>query len=207
MIITGAGGFAAEVLDILYRQRVADIVFYDDVSAGGPELLFDRFPILRNAAEAVDYFKNVDNRFVLGTGVPAHRRLLSEKMTGLGGLLTSVVSEDARIGSFNNTILEGGSIMQGVIITNGITVGKGCLINWNTTIGHGTRIGNFCDISPGVHISGGCVIGNCCSLGANAVILPRIKIADQVIIGASGLVVSDITASGTYVGIPIKKIK
>jgi hypothetical protein len=66
----------------------------------------------------------VDNRFVLGTGIPAHRKLLADQMLGFGGVLTSVISDDARIGSFGNALLEGVSIMQGVVITNGISVGR-----------------------------------------------------------------------------------
>jgi sugar O-acyltransferase (sialic acid O-acetyltransferase NeuD family) len=207
MIIAGAGGFAIEILEVIYKQGITDIAFYDDVNPVAPDFLFDQFPVLKNANAAAMHFAQIDKRFVIGTGSPGIRKHLADKLTQLGGTLTSVISSDARIGSFGNLVNEGVSIMQGAIITNNIKIGKGSLINLNTTIGHGSTIGDFCDLSPGVRISGNCRIGGFCTLGSNAVVLPNIKICDHVTIGASGVVNMNISEQGTYVGIPVKKIK
>lgn len=53
---------------------------------------------------------------------------------------------------------------------------------------------------------GSVVIGKYCFVGAGVVIIPGIKICDEVIIGAGAVVVKDITEPGTYAGVPAKKI-
>lgn len=48
------------------------------------------------------------------------------------------------------------------------------------------------------------VLGNNVFLGANAVILPGVKIVDNVIIGAGAVVTKDISESGVYAGNPAR---
>lgn len=48
------------------------------------------------------------------------------------------------------------------------------------------------------------VLGNNVFLGANAVILPGVKIVDNVIIGAGAVVTKDIAESGVYAGNPAR---
>ena len=43
-------------------------------------------------------------------------------------------------------------------------------------------------------------------LGAGAVIADKIIVCSNSVIGAGAVVVSDITTSGTYVGVPAKRI-
>ena len=50
------------------------------------------------------------------------------------------------------------------------------------------------------------VLGNNVFLGANAVILPGIKITDNVIIGAGAVVTKDIVEGGVYAGNPAKHL-
>ena len=52
-----------------------------------------------------------------------------------------------------------------------------------------------------------CTIGNNVFIGTNAVIREGVKIVDNCIIGAGAVVLKDIIESGTYVGLPAKKIK
>ena len=48
-------------------------------------------------------------------------------------------------------------------------------------------------------------IGNRVSIGTNATILP-VSICDDVVIGAGSVVTKDITESGTYAGVPARKM-
>jgi len=205
MIIIGAGGFAKEVLEIVYRQYgKEDIRFYDDYTVEGPRLLYDKFPVITSLEEAAGYIQKNSARFVLGLGNPLYRYALHRKFVGIGGIPFSIISDDAMIGSFGNSIGEGVTIMQGVKITNSVHIGAGCLINLNCTIGHGSRIGDFCELSPGVHISGHCETGDFCNIGTNAVLLPGIKLGKNVIIGAGAVVTTNMPDNVTAVGIPAR---
>ncbi|HEX9513598.1 MAG TPA: acetyltransferase [Puia sp.] len=205
MIIIGSGGFAKEVLEIVYRLFPnEDINFYDDVTEGRMPLLYDRFPIITSLKAAADYFKKNSPQFVLGIGNPTARHALYRKFIEIGGIPTAVISPDVMIGSFGNTIDDGVTIMQGVKITNSVHVGKGCLINLNCTIGHDTRIGDFCELSPGVHISGNCQMGDYCSMGTNATLLPGKKLGKNVIVGAGAVVTMDLPDNVKAMGIPAR---
>lgn len=83
--------------------------------------------------------------------------------------------------------------------------GFGIVINPNAQIGEGTviqhrvTIGEIDGCSP--------IIGRNCYIGAGAIIIGGITIGDNVKIGAGAVVVTDIPANTTAVGVPAKVIK
>jgi sugar O-acyltransferase (sialic acid O-acetyltransferase NeuD family) len=208
MLIIGAKGFAKEVLEVLNQLGQLDYVaFYDDVTDGLPDTLYDQFPIITRANQALNYFENISNKFTLGLGDSITRYKMFKKMQSLGGVLSSTISPYAVIGHYGVIIQDGCNIMTGTVITNDISIGTGCLINLNCTIGHDVTIGKFVELSPGVAISGGCKIGNFCTIGTNATVLPKINIGNNVIIGAGAVVTKDIPDNCLAVGVPAQVIK
>lgn len=208
MIIIGAKGFAKEVLEVLHQlNQMTNVVFYDDVNMDMPEILYNKFPILKSFSEVELYFKEVDNKFTIGIGNPVLRKNLYDKFTSFGGQFVSTISPKASIGHFGNIIEEGSNIMTGTVITNDITIKKGVLINLNCTIGHDCVIGEFVEMSPGVHVSGNCTIGDYSVLGTNATVLPKVLIGRNVIVGAGSVVTKDVPDNSLVVGVPaiIKK--
>ncbi len=205
MIVVGAKGFAKELLEVLIQlNKIKNLAFFDNVTKDVPKLLYNKFPILTSEEEVKIHFKNIDNKFALGIGEPQNRVVLTTLFQKLGGSLESIISSKATIGSFNNQIGIGSTIMTGTIITNDVQIGEGCLVNLNSTIGHDTIIGNFCELCPGVHISGNVQIGNGCFIGTGAVILPGIKIGANTIIGAGSLVTKNIPENSVAFGNPAR---
>lgn len=203
MLIVGAKGFSKEVLEVLYQDNIHEnVVFYDDISTGLSEKLYDRFRILRNIDEAKLYFEKISNEFTVGIGNPFLRYELSKKFIQAGGVYTSTISPKASVGHFGSIIGDGCNIMTGAVITNDVSIGKGCLINLNCTIGHDTVIGDFAELSPGVNVSGNCSIGKFSNLGTNSIILPKISIGDNVIVAAGSVVTKDIPDNCMVAGVP-----
>lgn len=208
MLIVGAKGFAKEVLEVLHQlNQTENLVFYDDVNDDIGDFLYDKFPVLKNEAQAIKYFTEVDNRFTIGIGNPVLRYKLYLKFKNLNGIFSSTISCKVAIGNFGNHIENGANIMTGTVITNDVKLGQGSLINLNCTIGHDCILGNFVELSPGVHVSGNCKIGNFSVLGTNATVLPNITIGQNVIVGAGSVVTKDIPDNCLVVGTPaiIKK--
>ena len=208
MLIIGAKGFAKEILEVLYQNNVLEnIVFYDDLNNNLLEKLFDRFPILKNIEEAENYFKTINNQFTIGIGNPILRKKLYEKFSKVGGVYTSTISPKATIGHFGNKIGNGCNIMTGTVITNGVQIGKGCLINLNCTIGHDTILNEFVELSPGVNVSGNCMIGSYSNIGTNAILLPKITIGSNVIVAAGAVITKNVPDNCMVAGMPaiIKK--
>ena len=208
MIIFGAKGFAKEVLEVCLEKEDRDnIVFYDDVSTDLPDKLYNEFKIMRTLKEVEEYFREVDNRFVLGLGGPALREMAWKKFTSIGGQPSSMISSTSRIGSFGVELGEGVNVMLNSVITNDVRIGKGVLINQISSIGHDVDIEDFVEVCPGVVISGRTKIGEFTFLGSNCTILPNISVGSNVIVGAGSVINRDIPNGCTVVGVPGKIIK
>ncbi len=209
MVIIGAKGFAKEVLEVLHQSLhpLSKIAFFDDVNTDLPDLLFGEFRILKNKDDVLNYFNQTDKQFTLGIGGPINRAKLAARFENWGGVLTSVISPKANIGSFNVTLESGLSLMTGTTLTSDIIIKKGSLINLHCTVGHDSTIGRFVELSPGVHVSGRCTIGDYCNLGTNATLLPEITLGENVVVGAGAVVSKDVPSNSVVVGIPAKIIK
>ena len=203
MIILGAKGFAKEILEVFNQLNdLGSIVFFDDVSQDVGDSLYDTFKVVKTLDEAKDYLKNVDSRFALGVGGPKLRKQLSDRFLKAGGELVSVISPKCNIGGFGNTIGIGSSIMTGTVITNDVTLGKGCLINLNCTIGHDSILEDFVELSPNVNISGRCRIGAYTTIGTNAVVIPDVVIGENCLVAAGAVVTRDVPDNCLVAGVP-----
>jgi sugar O-acyltransferase (sialic acid O-acetyltransferase NeuD family) len=208
MLIVGAKGFAKEVLEIVHKNdSVSTVAFYDDVNEDIGDYLYNQYPILKSEAEVKEFFGKFGNEFTIGIGGPNLRRMLYDKFTEIGGDFISTISENAVIGSFGNEIGKGSNLMQNIVLTNDIYIGSGVIINQLASIGHDVIINDFCEICPNVSISGNCEIGEYSFIGTGAIILPKVKIGKNVIIGAGAVVSKDLPDNCVAVGVPAKIIK
>jgi sugar O-acyltransferase (sialic acid O-acetyltransferase NeuD family) len=110
-----------------------------------------------------------------------------------------IMSDDVKIG-------EGSFIGANSILTTNIQIGKHAILNRGNQIGHDCIIGNYFSAMPGAIVSGNVHIGDRVYLGTNSSIIEKKYLLHDIKIGANGVVVKDITSSGTYVGCPVKKI-
>ncbi|MBW1657712.1 acetyltransferase [Flavobacterium quisquiliarum] len=205
MLIIGARGFAKEVLEILNELNDIEILaLYDDINYYQNDILFDKFPILKNLEDASNYFKTIDNRFTIGIGNPILRKKLYEVFKGLGGNLTSTISAKSNIGSFDVNIGIGSNILSGSTVSNSVTIGIGAILYYNSVVTHDCTVGDFVEISPGATILGRCKISDYCHIGANSTILPDLHIGKNVIIGAGAVITRDIPDNSLVIGIPGK---
>lgn len=116
---------------------------------------------------------------------------------------------------FHNTAIKEENIQVGIsnqifaqaYINSLVKIGDNNILNTASILEHEVVIGSHNHISVGAKLCGRVRIGNNCTIGAGAIIIDKISICDNVIIGAGAVVVDNITESGTYVGVPARKIK
>lgn len=205
MLVIGAGGHAKEVLEIIRDGNLEkELLFFDNISLNG-ESNFYSYPILKNFQQVTNLFqKNKD--FVLALGGTNVRFYLAERLTALGGNLLSIISDKAVVSEISYIGI-GANIMPYSGIFGNSILKEGVLVNSFSSVHHDVEIGKFSELSPGCRILGGCKIGEFCVIGSNAVLLPNIRITNQVIIGAGSVVTKNIEEKGVYVGSPARKIK
>lgn len=108
-------------------------------------------------------------------------------------------------------------LLAGVSIGDRVEIGPGLLLNHGHVVIDGTtRIGPFCSIAPfvtiGLNTGGpdvsldGPTIGRFVFIGSGAKILGPVTVGDNARIGANAVVISDVPANATAVGVPARVI-
>lgn len=201
IILLGANGHAKVVIDMLHKQtkEVYDDIFLldDNEKLIGQSIMGHK--VIGPTAECEKY---TDDRFAIAIGNNAIRKMLAQKYD-LDYI--SVIHPAAVIGE-GVTIEKGTVVMAGAVINSGVTIGAHCIVNTGATVDHDCRIANYVHLSPGVHLGGTVSIDEESWMGIGSCCKNNIMIGKQVMIGAGGVVVQDILESGTYVGVPVKKI-
>ena len=107
----------------------------------------------------------------------------------------------------NIVIGDGSFIGANCVITTNVKIGNHAILNRNINIGHDVVIGDCFSAMAGSVVSGNVSIGNNCYMGNNSSIREKTTICNDVVIGMNGSVVKNIDKPGTYVGVPVNKIK
>lgn len=119
----------------------------------------------------------------------------------------SFIDPSAILMDRNIVIGDGSFIGANCVITTNVKIGNHSILNRNINIGHDVVIGDCFSAMAGSVVSGNVSIGNNCYMGNNSSIREKTTICDDVVIGMNGSVVKNIDKPGTYVGVPVNKIK
>lgn len=204
LCIFGTGGFGKEVLgcykDIIEANGVANF----NVCFMVEDEYFSVGEVAGVEVIRLSEFKPDLHNVVIAVGDPLLRRRIVTKLpeeTSYATLIhpTVVISNTVSVGN-------GSVICAGCILTCDITLGVHTHLNLGTTIGHDCVCGDYFTTAPGCNISGNCRIGNNVYLGTAASLREKVQIFDNVVVGMGGIVLKDITKSGTYVGFPVREM-
>lgn len=209
IIIIGAGDFGREVswaIERINQQKPTWnlLGFVDDnCEKAGNEL--DGYPVLGTT----EYLKGIDKEvyLVCSIGTGRVRKLVMERVLTQKNLHLATLVDPAAIVGRNVQIGEGSVICAGAILTISVQTGKCTIINLNCTVGHETVVESYCTLHPGCNISGKVKLGACTDVGTGSKVIQGLSVASGTTLGAGAVVVRDIVESGTYVGVPVKKVK
>lgn len=199
LVIVGAGGHGKVVADIAQENGYTDIAFIDDnpaiVSCGD-------YPMIGGCREAMLH-RNSD--FIVAIGNSAIRRRVQSELVGKGLHIVSLIHPAAVIAS-KVKIGIGTVVMAGAVINPCAEIGQGCIINTCASVDHDCRIGDYVHVSVGAHVAGTVIVGNNTWIGAGATVSNNIRVAADCMIGAGAVVVSNLEKSGTYIGVPARRM-
>ena len=97
--------------------------------------------------------------------------------------------------------------MANAVINPCAKIGRHCIISSAAVVEHDNTIEDYAHISVGAKLGGTVSIGEQTWVGIGAVVSNNISICPRCMIGAGAVVIHDIKESGTYVGVPARKIK
>lgn len=200
VIVIGAGGHGKVIADIIESSGNHVKGFLDDNDdVQGKSVI--GFPVLGKTADYVNY---QDCEFVIAVGNPNVRQKIAE---ALDVKWHTAVHPRAVISKHDVEIGEGTVIMANAVINPSAKVGKHCIINTGAIVEHDNVLEDFVHISPNAALAGTVAVGKATHIGAGAAVINNITIADNCIIGGGAAVIGDITESGTYVGVPARRVK
>ena len=209
LYIIGAGGFGREVAWLVRRineqSPTWNLVGFidDDVRKHGT--LEDGYPVV-GGTELLGS-EQEDTYVVCAVGSAQIRKSIVDKLKVYSKIKYATLIDPSVIISDRVKIGEGSIICAGTIVTVDVVLGKHVIINLDCTVGHDAVIGNFVTMYPSVNVSGMVRVGECVELGTGMQVIQGKKIVEKAIIGAGGVVVKDILDEGTYVGVPVVKVK
>jgi sugar O-acyltransferase (sialic acid O-acetyltransferase NeuD family) len=198
LVIVGAGGHgkvAGEIAELCGRYQK---ILYLDNDAAIKSCL--SYPVMGRVDAWVNY-PEADLFIAIGTN--ATRQKIAQQI-GVERL-TTLVHSTACV-SQHATLGKGCVVMAGAVVGVDSHIGNGCIINTGATVDHECMLADYVHISPGAHLGGQTIVGERSWLGIGSSVVQNATIAADILVGAGGVVIRDLTEPGTYVGLPAKLI-
>lgn len=200
VVIIGASGHGKVIADIIVNSGDKVLGFLDDADdVQGKKII--GFPVLGKIADFDNYR---DCEFVIAIGNPYIRERIANE---LPVKWYTAIHPTAVISSLDVEIGEGTVIMANAVVNPSARIGKHCIINTGAIVEHDNILEDYVHLSPNVTLAGIVKVGKSTHIGAGSCTKQVLNIASDCIIGAGSVIVKDITESGTYVGVPARKIK
>ena len=210
IIIIGAGAFGREVKWLIERINEANdeaqwnvLGFVDDGICKGT--MIDGLSVLGGVDYLFDLAEPI-NLVCAVAGVKARETIILKIIDKANVSFPNLIDPSV-IQSPSVQMGQGNIICASSILSVDIKIEDFVIIDWKCTVGHDAKLESFVTVYPGVNISGCVDVGVRCELGTGTKIVQGLKISNDIVIGAGAVVVRDVSESGTYVGIPVNRIK
>lgn len=155
LLILGAGGHGRVVAEAdELENRWNEIAFLDDRNDVAKVLNHN---IIGKINEYEKFLGQYDYA-VVAIGDNEKRLNLIQKLSKAGYKIPVIIHPRAWVSNYS-TIGEGSVILAGAVVNTNANIGKGCIININSSIDHDSTI------EDGVHVCSGAVVRSMCHIG------------------------------------------
>lgn len=205
VVFIGAGSHSDALLPHLDDTLYEFIGYFDDKDMNERE----GYKILGKIRDISAFLDNnyVDNFFItIGDNVK-RKEIFDSLKDKYYDRLINIISNKSSILSNDSILGRGIFIGHNAFIGSKVKIYDNSIINTGAIVEHHTLIKGHCNISPNATINGFCVLNECVYVGSGSTLIQMMEICQNTIIGAGSVVVKSIFDSGTYVGVPARKIK
>jgi sugar O-acyltransferase (sialic acid O-acetyltransferase NeuD family) len=110
---------------------------------------------------------------------------------------TAFISPSARLGPWC-------VVGPGAVLHSHAVVERGAILNSNCVVEHHAAVRAFAHVAPGAVLGGGAAVGREALVGLGARVLPNRAVGDGATVGAGAVVIDDVPAGTTVVGVPAR---
>jgi sugar O-acyltransferase (sialic acid O-acetyltransferase NeuD family) len=150
--------------------------------------------------------ERTDLKFISAVGDNAQRVKIIDNLSALPDERWAIIIHPSAVVSDFSEIGIDTVVFSRAIIQTGAVIGRHVIINSGAVVEHDCAVFDFVHIAPGAVTGGGVKIGEYSFLGLGSRVRDHINIAEKCTVGAGSVVVRDIPAGETVVGIPASKI-
>jgi sugar O-acyltransferase (sialic acid O-acetyltransferase NeuD family) len=208
--IIGAGGFGREVQWLLERlnsqSREWDIVgYFDDKKPCGANPLINGLPILGSIDDLAIW--NGPLCITCAIGSSSIRADVINRIRGNKNLSFPTLIDPSVVRSERISFGDGCIVCASNVLTVDICIGDFVTINLDGTVGHDAILDSYVTLYPSVNVSGHVHLHKRVEIGTGSQILQGRTIENDTVIGAGAVVITDIPANCTAVGVPARVVK
>lgn len=200
------GGRAnSKIAKNIIKDKYHIIYYYADRSYDKKEFEKEGFKCL-SSFDDVQAVLSLGADYFIGIGGDDLRKIYTEKIIQLTGRFpinvispTAIISEGVKLG-------DGNLIMHNAFININCIIGDSNIFNTGCIIEHDNFIGSYNHFAPRSTTGGYVTVGNHNNIFINSVILPFLKLDNNITIGSSATVTKSTIESGVYIGTPAKPL-
>lgn len=200
LLILGAGGHAATLLDILLKQNKKIVgVIAPEITAN--QIVFENMQHYTEDDD-VKRFKPSDILLVNGIGSMPNkplRAVVYNHFKKLGYKFATVIADSAKVSDYC-ILAEGVQVMNNCVLNIGSEVGENTIINTSASIDHDCNIDKNCHIAPGVTLSGQVTIEEYVHLGTGVSVINNITIGHNTVVGVGANITKSIPPNSVVYG-------
>jgi sugar O-acyltransferase (sialic acid O-acetyltransferase NeuD family) len=205
-VIIGCGGHGRVVLDIYRQARNADPVGFLDGNPDTHGCRIDGLEVLGDPSDITSLSRRGVDSAIVAIGDNATRNMYAQTLSTGGMRLETLVHPKATVA---DTAKLGRNVVvcAGAVICAHCRIGDSCIINTACIVDHESAIGRAAHLCPGSRLAGRVKVEDFAFVGIGATIIQCLTIGRGSVVGAGAVVLRDVPAFTTVVGVPARAIR
>ncbi|MDR2184017.1 MAG: acetyltransferase [Clostridiales bacterium] len=207
LILVGAGGLGREVLWQIKEscdERYNILGFVDD-APGMVGARVDGAPVLGDVGWLAQYPKKICVAICVAN--PKIRKSIYDELKANSNIsFPTIIAGDVHHSGLVK-FGQGCIICLSTILTVNVALGDFVIVNPHCSIAHDAVLGDFVTLYYNVNVAGNVRVGSGAEIGTGTSIIQGRTIGENAVVGAGSVVIRDIPANCTAVGVPAAPIK